>query len=156
MDKILESLKKSKLLRILILLVIFSWLCNSSFRVIRISGDSMEPYYEHGDIVLVDVLSKRFKPLKRFDIVIARDAEGDNIIKRIVGLPNETVKYENRNFYINGRLLEYDHFNNKTDFEMEINEFKIPEGKYFLIGDNRTTSIFGVYEKKRVIGKVIF
>lgn len=102
----------------------------------------------------------KFEP-KRCDIVIINiDGITDNnyIVKRIIGLPNETVVIHNNKIYINDVLYteEYSYYGNYVkDYS-----FTIPSNYYLVLGDNRNTSIdsrvFGLIERERLVGKVIY
>ena len=88
----------------------------------------------------------------------------ERIVKRIIGLPGETVKYDNNILYINGKRT-HDDFRMKTrDYDLsKYTEYdKIPEGYYFVLGDNRTNSMdsrdykIGLVKKSQILGKPIF
>ena len=76
-----------------------------------VSGDSMLPTLQNGDNLIVDKLSYRFRDPKRFEIVVFpfRYQEDTYYIKRIIGLPGETVQIHDGNIYINGKQLKEDY-----------------------------------------------
>ena len=76
----------------------------------RVSGSSMETTLSDGDNLIVDKLSYRFQEPKRFDIVVFpyKYEENTYYIKRIIGLPGDTVQVKDGYTYINGELLESD------------------------------------------------
>ena len=74
---------------------------------IRVDGDSMNPTLENGDIMILNEIGYKTGGLKRFDIVVI-DTEDDVIIKRVIGLPNETITYQDNHLLINGELIETD------------------------------------------------
>ena len=119
-----------------------------------VKGDSMFDTLHDGDLVLVNKIGLRFG-IKRFDIVAAK-YEGGTVIKRVIGLPNETVKYADNVLYINGEEVE-----TPIDFE-ETDDFTLEAGKneYILLGDNRDISkdsrLLGPFNIKNIKGKVKF
>ena len=94
------------LVDILVLLSLAWFIVYSFFSLYRVSGHSMEPALSTGDTVLIDELSYRFIKPKRMDIVLFQRADKSYNMKRIVGLPGETVIIQNGRIYINGELLE--------------------------------------------------
>ena len=111
----------------------------------RVKGQSMYPTLENGDNLIVDKISYRFTDPKRFDIVVfqpIREKKGTYYIKRIIGLPGETVRIdETGKIYINGELLDesygYEVILRAGRAEEEIT---LAENEYFVMGDNRNNS----------------
>ena len=124
---------------------------------IRVSGDSMVPTLEHGDIMILDKIGYRLNGLERFDIVVIKH-EKTKIIKRVIGLPGDYVEYKEDKLYINGSLVEETFDRMKTnDFILQmIGESIIPEDKYLVLGDNRPISkdsrSIGLIDKKDIEG----
>ena len=84
----------------------------------------------------------------------SRQIHNDKIIKRVIGLPNEQIRYTDNKLYINEKLIETNlSFKDTKDFE-----YVTKDGEYFVLGDNRTVSkdsrILGNFKKKDIIGKV--
>ena len=98
-----------------------------------VSGSSMDDTLKDGEIL---ILKKYDKNYERFDIVVF-DYNNSKLVKRVIGLSGETVKYEDGRLYINEEEV-YDKFASIT-FDYELN-FTIPENYYFVLGDNRTNS----------------
>lgn len=117
----------------------------------------MVPTLKDGDIMILDKIGYRINGLDRFDIVVV-DYDGERIIKRIIGLPNDRVEYIDNKLYINGEYIEEDYARKDTnDFMLEmIGENVIPEGKYLVLGDNRPISkdsrIIGLIDEKDIKG----
>ena len=86
--------------------------------------------------VLKEIISL-YEELKRFDIVVIRE-NNEYIIKRIIGLPGEAIRCKDNVIYINGESLEDKYGNGVTN---DFKEVTIPEGKYFVMGDNREVSL---------------
>ncbi len=124
---------------------------------VRVSGSSMANTLKNGEILLLNKFEYRFSDIKRFDIVVVK-AHGERIIKRVIGLPGETLKYENGILYINDKMIEENYLDEVTkDFTYE---GKIPDECYFVMGDNRDDSLdsryFGCFPKKDILGHASF
>ncbi len=131
------------------------------FSPIKVNGTSMVPTLEHGDIMILNEIGYYLNGLERFDIVVIDDND-DKIIKRIIGLPGETVEYRDNKLLINNEEIHesFKHENTK-DFKLsDINETIIPNNYYFVLGDNRNNSkdsrIIGLIHKSKIRGKASF
>ena len=125
---------------------------------IRVNGDSMNPTLKDGEIMILNKIGYSINGVERFDIVVV-DYNGDKLIKRVIGLPGETLKYENNILYINGQEVEEPYLNESTE-DFNITSFgysKIPRDCYFVLGDNRDDSkdsrIIGCVSEKQIKGK---
>lgn len=108
-----------------------------------VEGSSMEATLYDADQLIVDKLSYRFSDPERFDIVVFRYLYRENsyYIKRIIGLPGETVQIKDGQIYINGELLEEDYGNALMDNPgRAIQPVTLGEDEYFVLGDNRNVS----------------
>ena len=107
-------------------------------------GNSMYPTLENGDKLLTDKISYRFTDPKRFDIVIFSYNYQPNtyFIKRVIGLPGETVRIDEQgNIYIDGELLEEHYGREPMEYAgLAANDFVLGEDEYFVLGDNRNDS----------------
>lgn len=117
-----------------------------------VNGSSMEPTLHNNELVLINKIGLN-KGIDRYDIVVVK-YENSTIIKRVIGLPYETVEYINDILYIDGEIV-----NTKVDFEYT-KDFKLTAGKneYIVLGDNRNISkdsrIIGPVKESDIIGKV--
>lgn len=128
----------------------------------KVSGNSMQATLEDGDNLIVDKISYRFRAPKRFEIIVFpyRYAEDTYYIKRIIGLPGETVQIIDGYVYINGEQLD-EHYglevmNNAGNAAVPI---VLGEDEYFVLGDNRNASAdsressVGVLRRDELIGR---
>lgn len=110
----------------------------------QVSGSSMEATLSDGDNLIVDKLSYRFHDPERFDIIVFpfQYAKDTYYIKRIIGMPGETVRIDNSgNIYINGELLEEEYGREIIAYPgLAANEIELAEDEYFVLGDNRNNS----------------
>jgi signal peptidase I len=136
----------------------------------RIPSASMEDTLMIGDRVLVDRISWRFSDPTRGEIVVFHPPfDGPVLIKRIIGLPGDTVSLENGAVYINGKPLDEPYvrrvngvaepsqpFDNGLPWALQV-PFKVPADSYFVMGDNRTDSgdsrEFGPVRRDQFVGR---
>lgn len=127
---------------------------------VRVDGTSMDTTLSDGEIMLLNKIVYRKEDIKRFDIVVIK--EGDkHIIKRVIGLPGETIEYKDNILYINGKEIDDPYPSTKTDdFNIEdVGHTKIPGDTYFVMGDNRSDSLdsrypsVGVIKKEQIVGR---
>lgn len=129
----------------------------------RVSGHSMETTLSNGDNLIVDKLSYRFSDPKRFDIIVFpfKYEENTYYIKRIIGLPGDTVQVTDGCAYIDGELLESDIYGAELMEESGIasEPLTLGEDEYFVLGDNRNHSSdsrdpsVGILTRKDLLGK---
>lgn len=127
---------------------------------IEVEGMSMYSTLDNGEIL---ILKKYDKTYKRFDVIVFNNGK-DKLIKRIIGLPGETIEYKDNKLYVNDKYIKETFLKNnqKTyDFKLEdLGYEKIPKGYYFVLGDNRTNStdsrIIGPISNKKISGKTNF
>jgi len=146
----------SYLIIILIVVIIRTFIVTR----VKVDGLSMYPTLDDKDVLL---LKKYDRSFERFDIVVIK-FNNTKLVKRIIGLPGESVKIANNNLYINHSLVEDVKLDVKTeDFSIsELGYDIIPEGYYFVLGDNRVnsvdsrTSAVGLISKDDIIGVTSF
>lgn len=132
--------------------------------VTSVQGSSMVPTLHSGDLLIVNKLPTYTESYKRSDIVVidAPDEPGTMYIKRIVGLPGETIRIEDRRVYVDGKLLrEYyiDEMETPTYFQTE---WTLAKDEYFVMGDNRPlgrskdSRMFGPIKSSAIDGVAVF
>jgi len=127
---------------------------------VQVDGSSMQPTLEDRQVLL---LKKYDHNYKRFDIVVLKYHK-EKLVKRIIGLPGETVFYRNNKLFINEKEVEEPFLSEdiKTeDFNItNIGYQEIPEGYYFVVGDNRGDSLdsryIGLIPKSSIEGTINF
>ena len=166
MDEVKQS-KKSILLdylKVIVITLIVTYGVLYFVQISKVYGTSMLPTYHEGNIVLVDKVFYKHSEPKRNDIVVDdyKDANMKEtfIIKRVVGIGGDHIEIKDNELYLNGELLEEDYINgamiNSEDMVVDV-----PEGKVFVMGDNRNNSLdsrkLGYFDfDEDVIGRVFF
>ena len=155
---------RATLVRILVL----SAVCFVTFKFvllpIRVVGISMEPTYHDRRVNCVNRLAYLFHEPQRGDVVAIRFSRpgplanpSEMLLKRIVGLPGETVAFHAGHVYINGQLLDEPYLKKPCDWEHEA--VRCDPDQYYVVGDNRSMP-FELHEKgrperDRIIGKIL-
>ena len=128
----------------------------------RVSGHSMEATLHDGDNLIVDKLSYHFREPKRFEIIVFpnRHKENTYYIKRIIGLPGETVQVKDGYVYINGEKLDENYgLEVMEDAGIAAEPIELGEDEYFVLGDNRNHSSdsrdpsVGILHRDELIGR---
>ena len=128
----------------------------------HVSGESMENTLDDGDQLIVDKLTYRFHDPERFDIIVFPFRYKDNTyyIKRIIGLPGETVQIVDGEIYINGELLEESYGREvMQDAGLAAAPITLGDDEYFVLGDNRNYSSdsrdpsVALIHRKEIIGR---
>lgn len=121
---------------------------------VRVDGDSMKNTLKNGDILLLYKLDS----INRLDIIVL-DEEKDNekIIKRVIGLPGETVAIKKGKIYINDKVIDDEYAYGETS---DYDKVTLEDDEYFILGDNRLISkdsrYFGPIKKSEIKGKIVF
>ena len=166
-DEILDWLE-SFVFAMFIVILVFTFV----FRIVLVQGDSMNSTLTNGDRLIISHLN--YTP-KRDDIVVV-EAKTDyfhkTIIKRVIGIGGDTVRlnYNDNTITVNGSVVKDDHkkevmldkfqfFDRTYMIEEGIYEYKVPDGKIFVMGDNRNNATdsrrLGFIDNDMVLGKVV-
>ncbi|MCI8949986.1 MAG: signal peptidase I [Lachnospiraceae bacterium] len=132
---------------------------------VTVSGNSMSPLLNSNDVVLINQLGYDLGTPSRFDVVVFEREDHKRNIKRIIGLPGETVQIIDGQIYINGQLLELEGLPETKKIALAglaENPVELGADEYFLLGDNRDSSEdsrfsnVGNVKGTQIIGKVWF
>ena len=132
------------------------------FEPTRISGSSMLNTLHDNDRVLVNKITMKLSPIKRKDIIVMKFDENKDYIKRIIGLPGEYIQIIDGKVYINGKVYEEPHINEKYTETINGFEWKLGHNQYFVMGDNRLPNgstdsrVFGPIDLDRIKGVANF
>ncbi|MGM0212605.1 signal peptidase I [Enterococcus sp. AZ109] len=136
---------------------------------IPVTGNSMNQTLKQGDMVLME----KFTKVQRFDVIVFRQDDGTTYIKRVIGLPGETIRYDQDQLYINEERVPENFLTNNQDHDNEntpyttsfnlrdlIDVDQLPQNEYFVLGDNRRISkdsrSFGTVNSREIMGKARF
>ncbi|MDZ7726016.1 MAG: signal peptidase I [Candidatus Campbellbacteria bacterium] len=131
-----------------------------------VNGSSMDPTFHTGEYLIVDQLSYQFSEPERGDVVIFHFPQNPSqfFIKRVIGLPGETVVLEGNKVKIintehpNGFYLDQSFLTHKSPKEEE-EIFKLREDEYVVLGDNRTASsdsrVWGTVDERLIVGRAL-
>lgn len=134
----------------------------------KIPSASMEPTLMPGDRVVVNKLSYRMHDVNRGDVIVfsrpprapSGPEDPEQLIKRVIGLPGDTVTARDGQVYINDKRLVEPYLPKGTPTYDIDNPVKIPEGQLWVMGDNRTNSgdsrVFGPIESSSIVGRAFF
>ena len=117
---------------------------NFAIQTVAVYGPSSYPNLEQGDYLIASKVDYRFHPPQRGDFVIIRDPwdSTQNFIKRVIGLPGETIAIRDAHVYVDGRLLVEPYLadTERWTFQANMAPRTLGAGQYFVMGDNRNHS----------------
>ena len=157
-----ELLKDSLKLILIVFVILFLMIYIVS--VTQVVGSSMSPTLSDGEVLILNKFNYRIFDVKRGDIISLDYEDTKYLIKRIIGLPGETVEIKNNQLYINNTLYEEDYLPDDLvypDFSLsDLGYSVIPDDMYLVLGDNREDSLdsreIGLIKKEEINGKIIF
>ena len=141
------------------------------FKPVKVEGDSMKPTLLDGEYGFSNVFSILNEDYNRFDIVVVKHKEDESLwVKRIIGLPGDTVEYKDEKLYINGEyveetFLDENYIKQQTSdglvmFTYDFGPVTLGEDEVFLVGDNRLVShdsrSVGAFKTSDLVSKSVF
>lgn len=162
----LWSLFKSILSALILVLIFNTWF----FKPVMVVGNSMFPTLEDGQQGFSSVIALNTQGLERFDVVVVK-ADENYLVKRVIGLPNDTIEFKNEELMINGQLIDQYFLNQQyvdqlkqsyIQFTSDFGPITIGPDEYFLMGDNRPLSVdsrfsqYGPFKKEAIISKDLY
>ena len=148
----------------LILILCLFLVCGCGQKAYKIPTETMAPTLLPGDRILVDRLAYVSEGPKRGDIIVFRYPEDPHrdFVKRVIGLPGETVEINSGQVLINGTALTEEpyarfHYENRGDYGSMGKPVKVPENSYYVMGDNsaksRDSRYWGFVSRGALIGR---
>lgn len=154
----MEKLKKilKEIIPYIIIIIVVLIIKTYIFTPIMVNGSSMDDTLKNKDIMILDKIGMKINGIKRFDIVVIETNRG-KIIKRVIGMPGETIEYKDNKLYINDKEVKDNYGSTKTS---DISKREIPNNMYFVLGDNRIDSLdseeLGPFLEKDILGHATF
>lgn len=140
----------------------------------EVRGTSMYPTLVEGESVIINMAANYVGEIKHFDVVVAREYRSDDLwVKRVIGLPGETISYREDVLYVDGKAMEEPFLDkkyveqvkksaNKLYFTQDYISKKLGKNEYLLVGDNRNESLdsrndaVGPFQREQIIAREVF
>ena len=140
----------------------------------EVRGTSMYPTLVEGESVIINMAANYVGEIKRLDVVVAREYRSDDLwVKRVIGLPGETISYREDVLYVDGKAMEEPFLDkkyveqvkksaNKLYFTQDYTSKKLGKNEYLLVGDNRNESLdsrndaVGPFQREQIIARGVF
>lgn len=141
--------KHCKTIRIFLLFVVFSIIFSLGYSFSWVQGDSMSPTYHDKEWVVIDEWTYRFFMPEEGDVIIVRDpSNNDILIKRIIATPRQKVEVKEGYIYVDGNKIVVEYTSHLPE--------KLGKDEYWVIGDNRESSWYGIVKLKDIKSKLWF
>jgi signal peptidase I len=147
-----------EIIETLLLTFFIFWMVNSLIGRYRIDGSSMNPTLANGQYLLINNISYYLDHPEHGDIIVFHHPRSElNLIKRVIGVPGDHVEIANQNVSVNGVVLDEPYINAAPNYS---GSWDVPEGQYFVLGDNRNNSsdshTWSFLPEENVVGKAMF
>ena len=146
------------LIETILMAVVLFLLLNAATSRVRVYNVSMQPTLFEGNLLVVNKLAYKLGEPKRGDIIVFhyQGTVNEDYIKRVIGLPGDTVEIRNGIVRVNGQAITEPYI---AELPGYTGQWKVPEGELFVLGDNRNHSSdshdWGFVQKEWVVGKAI-
>ena len=149
-SNLLREIVETALLTAIIFLVV-----NAVIGRFRIESVSMQPNLYEGEYVIVDKVSYSLRGPQRGDIIVFEKTGQPDLIKRVIGLPGDTVEVRNAQVFVNGTPLDEPYVANPPNYAF--GPVQVEPGRYFVLGDNRSNSsdshVWGTIPGDTIVGR---
>lgn len=149
-SNLLREIVETALLTAIIFLVV-----NAVIGRFRIESVSMQPNLYEGEYVIVDKVSYALSSPQRGDIVVFEKTGQPDLIKRVIGLPGDTVEVRNAQVFVNGTALTEPYVANPPNYAF--GPVQVEPDRYFVLGDNRSNSsdshVWGTVPRETIVGR---
>lgn len=148
--------------KLIIVIIVILFLMIYVVSVTQVVGSSMSPTLNDEEVLILNKIGYLFFDIERGDIVSLDYEDTKYLIKRIIGLPGDTVEIIDNVLYINGSVYEEDYLSDGLDYDdfslSDLGYEVIPEDMYLVLGDNRENSLdsreIGLVSKDAINGKI--
>jgi signal peptidase I len=146
---------RNTLLRIFFLVLLTFFTFQIWLMPIRVSGLSMMPTFQDGEVRFVNKLSYVNANPQSGDVVCLVPRQEDALyLKRVIGVPGDSLEFRGGRIRVNGERLTEPYIRGSIPWPLK--PVKLGADEYFVIGDNRSVTVFGVVSKSQILGKVFF
>src|SRR5271155_571938 len=132
------------------------------YQPVKVEGTSMAPLLSDQERIFINKFVYRFEPIQRRDVVVFWYPldRSKSFIKRVIGLPGESVEIRQGIVYVNGRAIDEPYVPVQYEDMSDFGPVRVPEDKYFVMGDHRISSndsrVFGPVDSKYIYGRAVF
>jgi len=147
---------------LLISVVVSFFIITFLYQPVKVEGTSMAPRLHDQDRLFINKFAYNFEKIERDDVVVfyyPRDIQ-KSYIKRVIGLPGDTVRIESGQVFVNDHPIDEPYVPERYRDVRSMEEFRVPEGEYFVMGDHRSISSdsrdFGPVARNLIYGKAAF
>lgn len=141
----------------LLLTFFIFWIVNSLVGRYRIDGNSMNPTLFNGEYLIISNFAYKLDDPQRGDIIVFHHPNSElNLIKRVIGLPGDTIEIQNGTVRVNGTVVNEPYIQAPPAYS---SSWVVPQGQYFVLGDNRNQSsdshAWGFLPRDHILGKAL-